>query len=109
MEERQSVKVNIFGNEYTIRGEADPEYIQELARYVDGKMRDIATGAHLSVPLKVCILAAVNLADEVFRLRAARTPKKAAEAPILESKHTALAPEAISALAAHIDEALQEE
>jgi cell division protein ZapA len=101
MDERHSVRVTIFGNDYTIRGEANAEYILELARYVDEKMREIAGSAGVGVPLKVSILAAINLADEVFRLRANRS------APVAESG-VALAPEALSALIQHIDAALKE-
>jgi cell division protein ZapA len=111
MEERPAVRVVIFGNEYTIRGEANADYIRELARYVDGKMQEIARNANLSIPLKVGILAAINLADEVFRLRAARADKPdlfAAEAAGGTETPPNLDPDAILALAKHIEDALQE-
>ena len=102
-EEKHSVRVNIFGHEYAIRGEADAEYIRELARYVDGKMAEIAHDTGVTLPLKVGILAAVNLADEVFRLRRSKGERGAAD-----PKQTVIAPEAIAALAAHIGDALKE-
>jgi hypothetical protein len=37
-----SVKVEIHGAEYRIRGDADPEHIQEIAHYVDSKMREVS-------------------------------------------------------------------
>ena len=109
MENRQSVRVTIFGNEYTIRGEADGEYIRELARYVDGKMQEISTSARLSIPLKVGILAAINLADEVFRLRAARTGNGPEPGRESAGEPPGLAPEALSALCAHIEDVLRED
>jgi cell division protein ZapA len=120
-EESRSVRVRIFGSEYSIRGEAEAEYIRELARYVDGKMQEVARGTSLNVPLKVSILAAINLADEVFRLRAAKTEAERAVAahatpptqlpltPPEPAQETILAAEAVAALAAHIEEALKEE
>ncbi len=108
MEDRHSVKVNIFGNEYTIRGEADAEYIRELAQYVDGKMQEIARNTNLTIPLKVGILAAINLADEIFRLRAGRKDLPALAEPA-DDKSAGVAAEAIAALCAHIAEALKEE
>jgi cell division protein ZapA len=118
-EERPAVRVVIFGNEYTIRGEANADYIRELAHYVDGKMQEIARNANLAIPLKVSILAAINLADEVFRLRAARNDKPDLPAPAEASTAEAgdgeaspppeLASQAILALAKHIEEALNQE
>ena len=63
-----SVRVEIFGSEYRIRGDADPESIQEIAHYVDSKMREVSTETSLSSSLKVAILAALNIAGELFRV-----------------------------------------
>jgi cell division protein ZapA len=64
-----SVKVEICGSEYRIRGEADPECIQEIAHYVDSKMREVTNETSLGSTLKVAILAALNIAGELFRER----------------------------------------
>ena len=61
-----SVKVEIFGSEYRIRGDADPECIQEIAHYVDSKMREVSSETSLGSSLKVAILAALNIAGELF-------------------------------------------
>ena len=63
------VKVEICGSEYRIRGDADPESIQEIAHYVDSKMREVTTETSLDSTLKVAILAALNIAGELFRER----------------------------------------
>jgi cell division protein ZapA len=68
MSENQNViKVQIFGGEYKIRGEANPEYILEVARYVDSKMREINEKLSVASLGKVAILASLNLADELFK------------------------------------------
>jgi Cell division protein ZapA len=41
MDGKNVVQVQIFGHTYTIRGEANQEYILEVAAYVDRKMREI--------------------------------------------------------------------
>lgn len=64
-----SVKVEIYGSEYRIRGDADPEHIQEIAHYVDSKMREVTKETSLGSSLKVAILAALNIAGELFRER----------------------------------------
>ncbi|HEY5038377.1 MAG TPA: cell division protein ZapA, partial [bacterium] len=71
MTEKKSVTVTIYGNEYTLKGEADPNYITELAKFVDGRMTEI--GKKSSAPAaKVAILASMNIADELHRLEKAK-------------------------------------
>lgn len=109
-QERQPIKVTIFGSDYTIRGEADHDYIQELAAYVDSKMKEIGQGTQLGNPLKISILAAINLADEIFRLRTAKQnqPLETLPGELELPAPGSIAPEAIKALASHIEAALQE-
>lgn len=70
--ESNVVKVTIFGSEYAIRGDTDPEYIRQVAQYVDAKMREVDEATSVKSSLKVAILAALNIADELFRERAER-------------------------------------
>ena len=67
-----SVTVNIYGHEYTLKGEADSEYVQKVARFVDRKMKEVAENSTLASTTKVAILAAINIADELFRERQKR-------------------------------------
>lgn len=62
-------KVEIFGQVYTIKGDADPEYITELASYVDLQMKEISKKHPNSSISKVSILAALGIANEVFKLK----------------------------------------
>ncbi len=64
------VKVTIFGSEYAIRGDTDAEYIRRVAQYVDAKMKEVDESTSVKSSLKVAILAALNIADELFRERA---------------------------------------
>lgn len=70
MEERkQSVKVNIFGEDYQIKGDTDASYIQEVAGYVDLKMKEVAEKLSNKLPLRVAVLAAMNITGELFKER----------------------------------------
>ncbi len=72
MSDKKSVTVTIYGNEYTLKGEADPQYILELAKFVDAKMTEI--GKKSSAPAaKVAILASMNISDELHRLEKMKT------------------------------------
>ena len=68
-DEGNVLKVNIYGTEYPIRGATDTDYIRQVAEYVDSKMRDIDQSTSVKSSLKVAILAAINIADELFRER----------------------------------------
>jgi cell division protein ZapA len=72
MDRVKSTRVQIFSQEYHIRAEADPEYVKTIAAYVDAKMQEIARKQSLVSSTKVAILAAVNIADEVFQERRRR-------------------------------------
>jgi len=64
------VPVEILGQRYPIRGTLDAAYIQQLARFVDERMRAAATTTSEADSARVAVVAALNIADEVFRLRA---------------------------------------
>jgi cell division protein ZapA len=63
------VKIDIYDQNYYVNADQNEEYIRELAAYVDGKMRAVAEAAHTVDSLKVAVLAALNIADEMFTLR----------------------------------------
>jgi cell division protein ZapA len=66
MERQQNhlVQVEIYGQSYNLRGEGEVNYIQDLAAYVDRKMREVSDATATVDSLKVAILAALNIADE---------------------------------------------
>ena len=62
------VRVQIFGSEYRIASDKDPEHIREVASYIDQKMREVASALALRTRSTVAVLTAVNLADELFKI-----------------------------------------
>ena len=65
----RSVEVDILGQKYTIKGDAQEEYIKKLALFVDGKMKEVFGAAPGITPLKAAILTSLNIADELHRLQ----------------------------------------
>jgi cell division protein ZapA len=64
-----AVHVEIFGQTYTIKAGGEPGYVEELAAYVDAQMREVGKTAGAVDSVRVAVLAALNIADECFRLR----------------------------------------
>jgi cell division protein ZapA len=60
----QLVQVEIYGQSYNLRGQGEVGYIQDLASYVDRKMREVAEATATVDSLKVAILTSLNIADE---------------------------------------------
>src|SRR5689334_22169453 len=81
------VSVDIHGQRYPIRSALDAEYVAKLAKYVDEKMRAASDTAPGSDTVRLAVLAALNIADELFRCRdqtRARTGELAERAGELE-------------------------
>jgi len=67
--ESKNLTVNIYGQEYVLRSTADQDYINKIADYVNSKMKEIeSTGLDASSQqLKIAVLSAMNIADELFQ------------------------------------------
>jgi cell division protein ZapA len=68
-EQGRVVPVEIQGQRYPIRSTLDPDYVVRLAMYVDEKMRAAADSTPTGDSLRLAVLAALNIADELFRCR----------------------------------------
>ena len=64
-----SVEVNILGSSFTIQSNYDPRYMGEVVAYLKEKVREVQTGSGVQDPLKVALLAALNVVDELLRKR----------------------------------------
>jgi cell division protein ZapA len=62
------VKVEIYGQNYTMAGDLDEAYVQKLARYVDAKMSAVAAATQTVDSVRVAVLAAMAIADELHTL-----------------------------------------
>ena len=65
------VRVNILGQEYVMKTSADPEYIQDVAKYVNEKMNEIKDSGvdQSSQQLKIAVLACMNITAELFDVK----------------------------------------
>ena len=65
------IQVEVYGQRYSLRAEdeTDARHVEQLAAHVDRKMREIAQTTPTVDSFKVAVLAAVNIADEMYRAR----------------------------------------
>jgi cell division protein ZapA len=90
------VQVDIFDQVYSVRAGADPAHVKAVAAYVDEQMREVARAGSAVDSVRIAVLAALNIADESFRLRSQ-----------LESGND-VASKRVEALARELSEALGE-
>jgi cell division protein ZapA len=61
-----TVEIEIYGQRYSLRGDADAEYVQRLASHVDQQMRDLAKGMKTATLAKLAVLAAINITHQLL-------------------------------------------
>ena len=71
MSEGRVLSVEIHGQRYPIRSSLDAEYVLRLAAYVDQKIAAAADSTPSGDSLRLAVLAALNIADDLFRMREA--------------------------------------
>jgi cell division protein ZapA len=70
------ITVEIHGQRYPIRSSLDQDYVLRLAAYVDEKIAAAADTTPTGDSLRLTVLAALNIADEMFRVREATRQKE---------------------------------
>jgi cell division protein ZapA len=63
------VHVLIFGQSYAVRGGADPGQVEKIAAFVDARMQEVSRSSGAVDSVRVAVLAALNIADELFQAR----------------------------------------
>ena len=67
------VEVEILGQKYTIRSASSPQYVRELAGYVEKRATEIRGSGTGQDAARLLALAALYITDELFRLRDERS------------------------------------
>ena len=67
---KNSVRVTILGEEYSLRTDANPEHVRALASHVDELIRRLMQGGVVETH-KAAVLASLQLTDDLLRARAA--------------------------------------
>lgn len=96
--ESRTMTVHILGHEYKIRSTESGEFVREVALYVDELMHQISSKMSTGTPTQVAVLAALNIAEELFRLRRGGTAT---------AEESAEVDERLSALVSRVDEIIR--
>lgn len=62
----ERIQIEIYGQTYSMKGGANGDHVRALAAFVDSKMREIEKGTGTVDPLRVAILAALTISDELY-------------------------------------------
>ena len=63
------LKVKIYDTHYALKADTSHQYIEKTAAYVDKTMREIASRFKEQSHARIAVLAALNIADELFQIR----------------------------------------
>ena len=62
------VRVEILGREYVVKSDEEQGRVEKIAAYVNQKIQEISGGPQTVSTLNAAILAALNIADDYFRI-----------------------------------------
>jgi len=82
---KSSLEVEILGTSFTVQSDSDPRHLAQVVDLLKSKVKAIQGSFSHYEPLKICLLAGLNVADELLRARnsaaqPAPAPAQAAEA-----------------------------
>jgi cell division protein ZapA len=73
MEKRQ-LRIDVLGTSFVIQSDESAENLARLSSYVKAKIEEVRTRYNFADPLTIAVLAALNIADDMFKSREGRDP-----------------------------------
>ncbi|SVB50186.1 uncharacterized protein METZ01_LOCUS203040 [marine metagenome] len=74
-----SKKIQIYGKTYSLKSSSSEVDAEEVAAYVDSRMKELANARSKTSTLDLAILAALNIAQELMELKNQAGAKEEAE------------------------------
>lgn len=66
---KRPVEVMIMGQKLKVMSDSEEAYVEEIAKHVDKKIKDVQSRTKSVVSMQVAILAAMNIMDEYFKYK----------------------------------------
>ena len=63
------VKINVFNNDYMIKTDAEEDYVREIARFLEEKVKEISNDDKTLLIPRPFLLVALKTADDFFRAK----------------------------------------
>jgi cell division protein ZapA len=76
---KRQLKIDVLGASFVIQSDESAEHLARLSTYVKEKIEEVKGRYTFADPLTVAVLAALNIADEMFKTREGRDPSGGAE------------------------------
>ncbi len=65
----KSVKINVLNNELFLRTDAEEEYVSEISKFLEEKVKETSPDIGAVVVPRPFLLATVKIVDDYFRLK----------------------------------------
>ena len=78
MEKRQ-LRIEVLGTSFTIQSDESSEHLARLSAYVKARIEEVKGRYAFADPLIIAVLAALNIADDMFKSREGRGAAAEAE------------------------------
>jgi len=66
---KKSFHIEIMGQQIAVLSDADDDAVEKIVQYVNGKIEEVASGGNRLNTLAIAALAALNIADELFKVK----------------------------------------
>lgn len=99
------MRIELLGTSFSIQSDEDPAYLSEIVQYLSQKIAEVSASVKTEDQVKIGILAALLISDELFKLRA---NQQIQPEQTLSSKDEAEVNEIAQRLIRTIDEFIQE-
>jgi cell division protein ZapA len=85
MEKRQ-LRIDVLGTSFVIQSDESAEHLARLSTYVKSRIEEVKSRYTFADPLTVAMLAALNIADEMFKTRDGRAAGPAEEIEVMAER-----------------------
>ena len=66
---KRGTSVEVYGYTFNVKSDLNRKQVQEIAEYVDAKMKDLAAKLKVSSTSRLAVMASINIAEEFYRLK----------------------------------------
>jgi cell division protein ZapA len=75
--EKTQMKVTLLGTSLMVQSDDKEEQLQSIVNYFEKKIDEVKKKLPTAEPLKIAIIAALNIIDELFKIQAAQEQRAA--------------------------------